>query len=354
LFSLFLIHHLRRPAVNLGLVDIPGGRKAHDGHVPLVGGVGVFAAFSLVALLLPQDLGLYRGLFFGMGILLIAGILDDLHDLRARGKLVIQVIAAVVLVLWGGHSVPHLGQWPGADPLSLGLLAVPFSILCVVGFVNAVNMLDGVDGLAGGVVLVMLAWLMAAAYLVGHPEKALLPALLAAAVAAFLLFNFPHPWRRCASVFMGDAGSLLLGFAVAWFAVDLASSAADELPPMTIAWILALPVLDALTLMARRLHKGQNPMTPDREHLHHIFQRAGFSIRGTVYILLTLVFLMGGVGMAGWWAGVPDWLMFAALLVFFAGHVYFVLHAWRMVRSMRWVRERSKARKLRAGREGNA
>ena len=343
LLGLYLIHNLRRPAVNLGLVDIPGGRKSHDGHVPLVGGVGIFAAFALSALLLPQDLDTYRGLFFGMGILLFAGVLDDLRDLRARGKLLVQILAALILVGWGGHVVGALGHWPGIGLLELGLLAGPFTLLCVVGFVNAVNMMDGVDGLAGGVVLVMLGWVVAAALLLGHPEKAVLPTILAATVASFLWFNFPHPWRRCASVFMGDAGSLLLGFAVAWFAVDLVDSAGTDFSPMAVAWMLALPVFDALALMARRLHKGLNPMAPDREHLHHIFQRAGFTVRGTVYILVGIVFFMGAIGMAGWWFGVPDWVMFLGLLLAFAGHLYFVLHAWRMVRVMRWLRSRRRA-----------
>jgi len=340
--SLFLIHNLRRPAVNLGLVDIPGGRKAHDGHVPLVGGVGVFAAFALAALLLPQDLGAYRGLFFGMALLLIAGVLDDLHDLRAGRKLLAQVVAALMLVGWGGHVIPDLGGWPLLGTLELGLLAVPFTLLCVVGLVNAVNMMDGVDGLAGGVTLVILAWLVGAAVAAGDGGQAALPGLLAATVVGFLVFNFPHPWRRCASVFMGDAGSLLLGFAVAWFAVDLADAPQDPVPPLTIAWILALPVFDALTLMVRRVHKGQSPMAADREHLHHIFQRAGFTTRGTVYVLMTIVLLMGAIGMAGWWLAVPAWVMFLGLLAVFAGHIYFVLHAWRVVRVMRRLRQRRK------------
>lgn len=339
---LLLVALLRRPAVHLGLVDVPGGRKAHRGHVPLVGGIALFGGFTFVALLLDQDLGYYRGLFWGMGVLLIAGILDDLHELRARYKAVAQLIATGALVLWGGHVVTHLGHWPGADPLPLGWLAVPFTLLCAVGLINAVNMMDGADGLAGGVVLVMLGWLAVAAALGGQSASISLLVILAGAVLGFLVTNFPHPWRSSAAVFMGDSGSMLLGFALAWFAIEVAYTGAGGVAPGAVVWILALPVLDTLSLMGRRLAKGQNPMFPDREHLHHIFQRAGFSLRGTVYILVTIAFLMGAVGVGAWQLGVPDWVMLVAFVALFGGHLYFVQHAWRMVRAIRWMRARAK------------
>ncbi|MFA9462631.1 MraY family glycosyltransferase [Thiohalorhabdus sp. Cl-TMA] len=342
ILALFLIHNLRRPAVRLRLVDIPGGRKAHDGEVPLVGGIGLFATFALVALLLPNELGSYRGLFFGMGILLIAGVLDDLHDIRARDKFIVQMIAAGVLVFWGDLTVAHLGTFPGIGELRLGPLAAPFTLLCVVGLVNAVNMLDGVDGLAGGVVLVVLAWLSLMAGIEGYPQFIVLPAILASAVLAFLVFNYPHPWRPRASVFLGDSGSLLLGFAVAWFTLELGTHPGNTVPPITMAWILALPVFDTVILIGRRLVKGRHPMAADREHLHHIFQRARFTCRSTVYLQLAISTFMGAVGVGSWLLGVPEWVMYVLLLGVFLGHLYFVMHAWRMVRVIRWVRGRNR------------
>ncbi|MEF8794635.1 MraY family glycosyltransferase, partial [Thiohalorhabdus sp.] len=340
LVCLFLMLLFRRPAVHLGLVDIPGGRKLHEGHVALVGGIGLFGGFTFVALLLERDLGDFRGLFWGMGVLLIAGILDDLRELRPRHKALAQLIAAGALVLWGGLTVGHLGEWSGLGRLELGWLAVPFTLLCVVGLINAVNMMDGADGLAGGVTLVMLLWLVATAALAGQAGWLALPMILAGAVLGFLGVNFPHPWRSCASVFLGDSGSMLLGFGIAWFAIGITYTDGTGVSPVAIAWILALPVFDTLSLMVRRLSKGRNPMAPDREHLHHVFQRAGFSLRGTVYILVGIAFAMGAIGVAGWQLGVPDWVMMLGLLAAFAGHLYFVQHAWRMVRVMRRMRGR--------------
>jgi UDP-GlcNAc:undecaprenyl-phosphate GlcNAc-1-phosphate transferase len=342
LLCLFLIVLLRRPAVHLGLVDIPGGRKVHQGHVPLVGGVGLFAGFVFVALFLDQGLSTYRGLFWGMGVLLIAGILDDLRELKPEYKALAQLIAAVALVFWGGHVVTHLGEWPGVAELSLHWLAVPFTLLAVIGLINAVNMMDGADGLAGGVGLVMIFWMAVLAALQGQGTALGLLVVLAGSVLGFLIMNFPHAKRTCAAAFMGDSGSMLLGLALAWFAIEVVYANGTGVAPGAVAWILALPVFDTLSLMVRRLAKGQNPMHPDREHLHHIFQRAGFSLPATVYILVVIAFLMGGIGVAAWRMGVPDWVMVLGLVFAFGLHVYFVQHAWRMVRVMRWVRGRQR------------
>jgi UDP-GlcNAc:undecaprenyl-phosphate GlcNAc-1-phosphate transferase len=337
LASLFLIRAFRRPALRIGLVDQPGGRKVHEDHVPLVGGVALFLAFALSMSLVEQDLNAYRGLFLGMGLLAIAGALDDLHELSPSRRLLIQIVVAVLPILMAGLDIVHLGKIPGWGTVHLGPLSVPFTVLCIVGLINAVNMLDGEDGLAGSVILVMLAWLVAIAFLGGVPELTVLPLLLMAALVGFLFYNFPHPWQRNAKVFLGDSGSMLLGFALAWFAIEIGSEEGAHVPPVTIAWILALPVFDTVCLMIRRIQKGWSPLAADREHLHHIFQRAGFTDRGAVYIMAITTFAMGGVGVAGWQFGVPDWLMFAGLFAGLAFHYYFVQHAWRMVRALRRI-----------------
>jgi UDP-GlcNAc:undecaprenyl-phosphate GlcNAc-1-phosphate transferase len=337
LVSLFLIPVFRRPALRIGLVDQPGGRKVHDEHVPLVGGLGLFVAFALSVPLLEQDLNAYRGLFLGMGVLAVAGALDDLHELRARPRLLVQVAVAFLPILMGGLDIIHLGKVPGLGTIHLGPLSVPFTVLCIVGLINAVNMLDGEDGLAGGVILVMLGWLVVIALLGGAAQLAILPLILMGALLGFLVYNFPHPWQRQAKVFLGDSGSMLLGFALAWFAIQIGSEQGAHVPPVTIAWILALPVFDTVCLMIRRIQKGWSPLVADREHLHHIFQRAGFTDRGAVYVMAITTLAMGAVGVAGWQLGLPDWLMFAGLFVGLAFHYYFVQHAWRMVRALRRI-----------------
>jgi len=209
-------------------------------------------------------------------------------------------------------------------------------VLCVVGLINAVNMIDGIDGLCGGVVLVALAWFVAvAAAATGYGTAVALPMLLGASLIGFLYFNLPHPWRSDTKVFMGDSGSTMLGFALAWFAIDLTYRQGTGVPPVAIAWVLALPVFDTIALTLRRALKGQSPLVSDREHLHHVFERAGFSKCGTCYAMVALSALMGAVGVGGWWLGVAEWVLWLGLLAVLALHFLFVHHAWR---AMRWLR----------------
>ena len=338
--TVYLIHRFRAPAEHIGLVDVPGGRKLHAGNVPLVGGIGIFVAFAFTALLLTTGLQPYRPLFACLGLLLMAGVLDDLHDIGAREKFGLHLFAALVLVFWGGLQIEHLGRLPLLGWVDLGWMAVPFTLICVVGLINAVNMFDGADGLAGGMVLSALFWFSVIGVLTAPPEMFALPILLACAVFGFLLFNFPHPWRDSASVFMGDSGSTMLGFALGWFAIELAFKPEAPVPPVTIAWVLALPIFDTIVLMLRRLLKGQSPMAADREHLHHIFERAGFSVRATACTIALLTFVMGGIGVGAWWFGVPQSAMWVPLLVVFGLHLWFVQHAWRAMRLLRRLHSR--------------
>jgi len=333
--TLFLIRRLSSPARKIGIVDVPGGRKEHEEHTPLIGGIGIFAGFAFCALLVGFTLYPYRALFAGMGFLLIVGLLDDLHDLGATEKVMLQLAAGVALVWPGALLISDLGVFPGVGLFSLGWFAIPFTLLCVVGLINSVNMLDGLDGLAGSVVFVMLFWLIVIGLEASSFSALALPVLLASAVGGFLVLNVPVPWRRCATVFMGDSGSTMLGFALAWFAIDLTFRQGTGVPPVTIAWIMALPVFDTISLMLRRGLKGQNPMTADREHLHHIFLRAGFSARTTVYIAAGIAFVLGAVGVLGWRLGVPEWALWVPLLGVFAIHWYVVRHAWRVMRLLR-------------------
>lgn len=334
----FLIHIFRAPARALGLLDCPGGRKTHECPVPLIGGIVIFCAFCFTVLFLDEPLRKYSSLFAGMGILLITGVLDDLRDISAKAKLATQVIAAILMASWGGQTVTTLGSLFGTGEILLGTWSVPFTVICTVGLINAINMVDGMDGLAGGLIIVALAWLVYGGVAGGTVEATPLVLMLIAATGGFLIFNFRHPWRLCATVFLGDAGSMMLGFALAWFAVDFSQGPQSPIAPIAIAWILAIPIFDAITLMARRMLKRQNPLAADREHLHHIFLRAGYSHNTTVNILIGINVLMGGIAVVGWQLGVPDYILLLGLVAAFVGHFFFVMHAWRIMKALKRLR----------------
>jgi len=278
------------------------------------------------------------GAFFLAGMLLIlAGTVDDYLDLTPMQKLVCQTLAALVMVFGAKIVLLDLGALDvNNELLALGLLAVPVTLLATVGVVNAINMTDGLDGLAGSLVLVNLLGLMAATVLFGHGEGLGLLAILGAAILGFLAFNYRMPWRPTAVVFLGDSGSMFLGFTVAWFAIKFTQGDSKVLAPAAALWFLILPLLDTVTLTVRRILKRRPPFGADREHLHHIFLLAGFTVSETVAIMVAISMLGVGVGLAGTYFQLPDYALLSSFLV--AGGLYFwmIMHSWSVMRFLRY------------------
>lgn len=329
---------MRRHALAWGLADLPGGRKEHQGVIPLIGGLGVFIGFLLVQPLLGIAMAGWLPFYVGLVGLLVCGVVDDARVIRSTDKLGIQLTVAALMVVSGGQSLDYLGTFPLLGEIHLGWwLAMPFTILAVTGLINAINMMDGVDGLAGSSALSMLAWLAFVAALQGQLELLAMIVTLGASLVGFLLFNLRHPWRRSASVFMGDAGSMALGFAIAWFVVALSQSDTALVSPVAYAWLLALPVMDTLSLMVRRMRQGRSPFAPDRDHLHHLFLRARFTPGQTTMILMLMVGASGGVGVMLSLAGVPDGLLLVGWLCLLVLHDLFVRCAWRTSKALRRI-----------------
>ena len=339
--ALVAIRVLQRWAPRLGLMDRPGGRKAHQRPTPVVGGVGIGIAFALsVPWLIAAQPALvdWWPLAAGMAVLLLAGLVDDARGLASGPKFLVQGLVAVAAMVWGGVELAALGTWPSGATAGLGPLILPFTLLALVGFVNAFNMIDGVDGLAGSTAVVMLGLLAVAAVLAAAPEVALLAGTLLAAVLGFLVFNLRSPLRRRASVFLGDAGSLMLGLAIVWLAIDVSQRPGAAVSPLGIAWILVLPVVDTLSLMIRRILRGQNPFHPDRNHLHHILGRAGFSVGQCAMVYAGLTLALGLAGLSASLIGVPDVLLAGLLVMVTMGHYFFVRYAWRSIRGLKRLR----------------
>lgn len=332
-----LILLFRRYALHLGLVDEPGGRKQHHGTVPLVGGLAMFGGLLIGALASGKLPGQNGALIASLALILLVGFVDDRNELSARVRFMVQAIAALIMVYWGGVRLDNLGNLFGFGDVYLGRWAVPMTVFAVLGVINAMNMIDGADGLAGGLALLALM-IFAALLALGGSQEGTLLMPLAFAVAGFLAFNLRTPWRSKASVFMGDAGSMLLGFALAWYAVDMAS-VKHVITPITAVWVLAIPLMDTVSLMIRRILKGVSPFTPDSEHLHHILQCAGFSHGQTVFIMHAIAVLLAGIGLAAWFYGVPEYLMFYAFMALFALYTYGVLHAWKLMKAVRKVHD---------------
>jgi len=314
-FAAVLVGGLKPVALRLGLVDQPGGRKQHEGAVPLVGGMAMFGGFSIVSLFLFSSIPYLPVLLLGAGILVVTGLLDDRLDLSPVTRIILQS-TAILFMVYGANTVVHdLGDLLFVGSITLGYVAVAFTVFGVVGVINAINMTDGLDGLAGSLALIMTLALAVVAWNAGlEPERDLL-LTLAFTILGFLAFNARTPWQSRARVFMGDAGSMFLGFVLAWFLVHLSQGETRAMAPVTALWIIALPLLDTVTVMVRRVRNGISPFQSDRDHLHHLLLRAGFSVTQIVAIMSGLLASSATLGILGLHAGVPDGVMFMGFIM---------------------------------------
>ena len=283
---------MRRFALALGLVDRPDQRKQHLGEVPLVGGLAIFAGMLAGAACYGAFDGFERSLLGTAAVLALLGALDDRFGLSVRDRLLIQTIAILTVIASTGVYIHTLGHIFGHDVV-LGWLGVPMTVLAVIGLVNAFNMMDGIDGLAGSLTLVSIAAVILFASPTPMRGVIVLLALLAAATVPYLVVNLGFVGGK---VFLGDAGSTLIGYLLAWVLIRLSQMPETHLSPVDVLWCVALPVCDTLAVMCRRMRAGRSPFKPDRGHIHHILLGAGLGPRAT---LVTLVALAAGLASIG-------------------------------------------------------
>ena len=330
---------LRPVAVSAGLVDAPDVRKRHDGAVPLIGGLVIYAALAVSTLTVPAW-SAHGGLaLIVLGLpLLVIGVLDDRWSLSPRARFAVEILVCVLAASYIDIRIDSLGSLLPGVALQLGWLALPITIIGLVGVINAFNMTDGVDGLAGGLSLLIFGALAVFAHR-ADADIALQLMSIAAAVFGFLLFNSRFFGRARAAIFMGDGGTLFVGFAIGWYLVLLSQGERAVIQPVTALWLFAVPLLDTVSLMIRRIRRGQSPFAADREHLHHIFLLAGFGVNGTVLIILGAQALMIGYAFASLSYGIPEWVSFALFLGLFALYYYAMSHAWALMKRIKHFRE---------------
>ena len=309
---------LSKSAPMLGLMDIPDHRKQHATPTALVGGISIFT----VMLVFSIWVGSFGWIVLcGLALGLI-GVVDDAIDLGVRLRLTAQVVVTLLAIAGTGVIVDQLGQY-GSVTLSLGFFGILFTVFAVVGVINAFNMLDGLDGLASGHVIVSLISLFVASVSFSEPVYSEWLLGFICAVFGFWLVNMrftPAP-----KVFLGDAGSMFLGFVVAWLIIGYTQSPWNILHPVLALWCLTVPIFDTAAVVARRLKAGRSPFAPDRLHLHHVLVDLGVSSRVAVITLLSVAAALNASGLAVYAVFGPT----AALVMFslcFVGFVYFVLH----------------------------
>jgi UDP-GlcNAc:undecaprenyl-phosphate/decaprenyl-phosphate GlcNAc-1-phosphate transferase len=323
-------------ARRFGVLDHPGGHKQHDTSTPFVGGVGVVAVV-LVGLFLGAayfpHMPLRPILIVAAGacVLFLTGFADDLWQLHFKTRFAIQVMVATAMVLVGGVEILCLGEVIPGLPCHLGLLSLPFTVFATIGLINALNMIDGIDGLSGTLSFISLGFAALVASLAQNGYHLVFIVSVMGGIVGFLYYNLRYPGNHRARVFLGDNGSMLLGFLFAWILISLSQGEQPAMTPVTVLWIFGVPLLDTVGIMLRRIWLGKSPFHADRYHLHHLFIRAGFRVCDTVLILAVVQLTLGAIGVAGLRLGVPESLMFYLFLLTFAGYFYAVARPWRVV-----------------------
>ena len=283
---------LRQLAEPLGLVDRPNDRKHHDGNVPLIGGLAMIAGLLVGAAWYGQFHHFAQILLGTSLVLAVMGTLDDRHDLSVRVRLAVQTAAILTVIATTGVYIHTLGHIFGYQ-LELGWLGIPLTVAAVIGLLNAFNMMDGIDGLAGGLTLVSIGAIALFTRAAPLHGSLVMMALLATAVLPYLAVNLGFLGRK---IFMGDAGSMVVGYLLAWTLIHLSQEPGTRLSPVDVLWCVALPVLDTLAVMYRRLREGKSPFKPDRGHIHHILLRAGLGSRATLIALIALAAAIAFLG----------------------------------------------------------
>ncbi len=327
-----LIPFIRGKAISVGYVDKPGGRKNHLGNIPPVGGLVIFSIFIVVCLLSGTNLSSFWPLFAGIIILLGVGAVDDILHIRPWIKFFAQSLAAFIIVFFGDIVVFDLGNLFGFGDISMGWLGFLFSWFCVVLLINSINMMDGLDGLAAGKSAIVLLWFIIACYFAGFyaPIKELL--ILLGAVLAFLYYNMRHPFRDKACIFLGDAGSMSLGLVLGWYSISLSQEPSPVLVPVSVAWIVALPVIDAFALFVYRAKQGRHPFSADRNHFHHHFVHAGIPVSRATPMILVIGFLWGLVGYGGVNIGIAEPVLMYIWIALLFFHTFITIYPERFIK----------------------
>jgi UDP-GlcNAc:undecaprenyl-phosphate/decaprenyl-phosphate GlcNAc-1-phosphate transferase len=324
--SLVLIPNISRLAVSIGIFDAADERKSHTGSIPRLGGIAIFFAVLLGVILFTDIDRHMRGFLAGAVVIFLTGLTDDLEQISPKKKFLGELLAALIVTVVGDLRLTSIGDLFGAGNISLGYLSIPFTVFGIVGVINAINLMDGLDGLAGGVTAIAAAAIGMLAYVAGDHSLVCVCAALLGGVMGFLKFN-SYPAR----IFMGDGGSLFLGYCLAVLSVHLVefTHARGQGSVLTPLIILAVPVFDTLFVMGKRLLSGKGLFMPDRTHIHHRFMGLGLGHKSTVILVYGLSYFLAAYAVM--FRYLPDRLQLVNLFLLLA---FFCLSNWALARML--------------------
>ena len=304
-------------------MDHPDNRKLHSQAVPLTGGIAVF--FTILAGTFALGIEPYTSEVLIIACAVFAlGVFDDIRHINATVRLFIQYGSGVALATYGGIAIHNVGNLLGAGSIPLLMLAVPLTALAAAGLCNAYNMIDGIDGLAAGTITLPLLALYLLAIEAGHPMADTL-LLMLIPLAVFLVFNLGPNNALLPKMFLGDGGSVTLGFLVTASLVYFSQGERALIQPVTALWLVTIPLMDMLCTMLRRLKRGKKLMEADRSHLHHTLMDMGLSSRQTLLAMLGWAIICALIGLG--LEASPAYVSLACYFVVFFAHCLFVSKA---------------------------
>ncbi|MBD2814356.1 UDP-N-acetylglucosamine--undecaprenyl-phosphate N-acetylglucosaminephosphotransferase [Xenorhabdus sp. Flor] len=340
IFSFIFLFVARKLAQRIGLVDKPNYRKCHHGVIPLVGGISIFFGicfgFAITKEFIP-----HKWVYLSCaGALVFVGALDDRFDLSVKIRATIQALVGISMMYFSGLKLESLGDAFGPWEMVLGPFSYVVTLFAVWAAINAFNMMDGIDGLLGGLSCVSFGALGILLYEIGNTALAFWCFVFIAGILPYIFLNLGLLGKRF-KVFMGDAGSTLIGFTIIWLLTEVTQGENRSINPVTALWIIAIPLMDMVAIMYRRLRKGMSPFSPDRQHIHHLIMRAGFTSRQAFVLITVAAALLAGVGIIGERLSfVPEWVMLALFLLAFILYGYCIKRAWRVARFIKRCKRR--------------
>jgi UDP-GlcNAc:undecaprenyl-phosphate GlcNAc-1-phosphate transferase len=331
IITVVLILILRPLANKFNLVDKPDERKTHDGHIPLIGGIAIYLGTAITM----QIFGLVdeqtKIVLLSGAFIVFIGMLDDKYDLPVRFRILGQLLVAALLCSGLGAYIENLGDLFTFGDVELGVLGIPFTYIAVIAAINAYNMIDGIDGLLGGMSVISFIGLAYLFNIAGNETFTINSLIIIGAILAYLIFNMMNQKYHKYKVFMGDAGSMLIGLYVIWMLIIGTQNTVyghESFSAVLALFSVGLPLIDMAAIIVRRKRKGQSPFKPDRDHMHHILMRSGFTTKQSLLILL---FLSSLLFIVGFFIN-THFNSFIGLLFFvitYISYQYVIQHAWR-------------------------
>ena len=321
--TMVLIPSVMKWADKIGAIDIPDARKVHTQAIPRVGGIAMVAGTVISVLFLAELDQQVIAILVGFLVIWGFGLWDDKCDLNYKIKFLGQLLAVVIVVTWGDVIVR---TFPFVDGHIPDYLAIPLTIFALVGITNAINLSDGLDGLAGGTSLITISIIALLAYDANGEMVVLISMAVAGSILGFLRHN-TYPAR----LFMGDTGSQFLGFSLGILVIVLSQSVNSAMSPLIPLFILGLPILDTMAVMGQRIYEKRSPFSPDKNHIHHKLLDIGFDHYEAVFIIYLLQSAL--ISIAYFMLYESD----VVLLIMYVAISVFVLGFFHYARTTKWV-----------------